>query len=152
MRTCFLMGAHDAPDSRRQDLEQIVEYLVLEKFVTEFIIGNRGSFDAMAIAAVQRVIQRHPEKEVVALLLEPYPFERQGQYVPAYFDGFFSPEGLETVPMRYRIGVANRKTLEGTDFFVTYVRLSGSNSGRLLRRARRLEKQRLLEVFDLSVD
>ncbi len=150
MRTCFLAGAHDAPDSIRQDLERIVEYMVRERRVTEFVMGTRGNFDAMAAAAVQRVLQRYPQNQTVALILEPYPFERRRRYVPAHFDGLFSPEGLETVPMRYRIEAANRKTLEGTDFFVTYVLLSGSSSGKLLRRARSLEKQGFVEVFDFS--
>ncbi len=149
MYTCFLMGAHDAPAAVQEKLNDVVKYLVEQRAVTEFIVGNRGNFDAMATAAVQQVLRQHPEKELVALRLEPYPFDQRHRTLPAFFDGFFTPEGLETVPKRLCIEAANRKTLESSDFFVTWIYLTGSNSGKMLERAQNLEKQGLLEVYDL---
>ncbi len=150
MASCFLMGAHDAPGFLQDKLNKVVEYLVLERCVTEFLVGSRGNFDAMAIAAIQHILRQYPQKNLVAYILEPYPFEERHHFVPEYFDGFFTPEGMESVPRRFSIEKANQKALDGSDYFVGWAYLSGTNSGKLLRRALQLEKKGFLEVIDLG--
>lgn len=44
MRTCFLMGQHDAPDTIQERLSAELEKLVRLNGVTEMIVGHRGEF------------------------------------------------------------------------------------------------------------
>ncbi len=150
MRTCFFMGAHDASDVIGEELETLVEYLVLNRCVTEFVVGSRGHFDAMAISAIRRVLRRYPEKGLTALLLEPYPFSSTAHPLPELFHGYYTPDGMEAVPRRFCISVANQKALAQLDVFVTFTYLTGSNSGKMLHCARALERQGRLEVYELK--
>lgn len=53
MRTCFLMGQHDASDAIQQWVCEELDKLVRYEGVTQMIVGHRGSFDRMGIAAIQ---------------------------------------------------------------------------------------------------
>lgn len=150
MHTCFFIGHHDAPDSIQKRLNETVEHLVSDCCVTEFIVGHYGNFDRMAVEAIQRAIQRFPEKEVIAFLLEPYfPGDRQ-IIVPHYFEDIYYPAGMETVPKRFCILRANQKALNSADYLVAYVRREGGNSATLLRSAKRLERQGNMTVINIA--
>ena len=150
MRTCFFIGHRDAPGALQERLYETIVHLVMNCHVDHFIVGHYGDFDRLAIAAVQRVIREYPEKEIIADLLEPYfPGDRE-LLVPHYFDDIFYPEGMETVPPRYCIEKANQKALDEADVLVAYVIRSGGNSAKLLRRARRREKEGSMLVINLG--
>lgn len=47
MKRCFFLGHRDAPDSIGTELEKVIESLILESGVEEFIVGNYGRFDTL---------------------------------------------------------------------------------------------------------
>lgn len=150
MFTCFFIGHCDAPGSIQEQLNETVAYLVKEHHVTDFIVGHYGNFDRMATIAVQRAIRCYPERELIAELLEPYfPGDRK-LTVPLYFDGIYYPKGMENVPKRFCIEKANRKALEQANWLVAYVCREGGNAAKLLRTARRWEKQGAITVINLG--
>ena len=150
MHTCFFIGHQDAPDSIQKRLNETAEHLVSHCRVTEFIVGHYGNFDRMAVIAVQRAIQGFPEKEVIAYLLEPYfPGDRQ-IIVPHYFEDIYYPAGMETVPKRFCIQRANQKALNSADYLVAYVCREGGNAAKLLRSAKRLERQGNMTVINIA--
>lgn len=150
MYTCFFIGHSDAPGSIQEQLNETVERLARECHVTRFVVGHYGSFDRMAVLAVQRVIQRCPEKEILAELLEPYfPGDRE-ILVPHYFDGIYYPAGMETVPERFCIERANRKALAGAHYLVAYVCREGGSAAKLLRSAERMERKGYLHIVNLG--
>ena len=150
MYTCFFIGHRDAPSVLEGQLYETVLHLVMKCHVDRFIVGHYGNFDAMATAAVQRVIREHPEKEILADMLEPYfPGDRDVR-APAFFDAIYYPEGLETVPRRYCIEKANQLALEESHYLVAYVARNGGNARKLLGRARRMAKQGGMKIINLA--
>ena len=150
MKTCFFIGHREVPGEVQGLLDAVVERLVLEDRVSEFIVGRYGDFDRMAVCAVQKVIREHPEREVTALMLEPYFPGDRDILVPHYFDAPYYPEGLETVPRRYCIEKANQKALDMADVLVVWVCRDGGNAAKILRRGRRREKQGDLQIINLA--
>lgn len=150
MSTCFFIGHQDAPDTIRPKLQEVLDILVTKKHVTDFIVGHYGNFDRMAISTIQQTIIRYPEKELLAELLEPYFLDGIQRPLPHYFDGFYYPEGLESVPKRYCIEKANQLALDQADFLVTYVCRESGNAAKLLRRAKRMAKIGHLSIINLA--
>lgn len=150
MYSCFFIGHRDSPFSIQEEVDRAVEKLVMECGVSEFIVGSHGQFDQMATAAVQRAVQAHPEKEIIALKLEPYfPGDRE-IIVPHYFDNFYYPDGMESVPPRFCIEKANRKVLDEVDFLVAYIRRDGGNAAKLYCRALAKQKRGEIRVINLG--
>ena len=147
MRTCFLFGQHDAPEHIRERLCKKLEELVCLGSVTEIIVGHRGSFDRMATAAIQRVLRKKPE--LYAWILVAYHDSPDSLALPAFFEGFYYPLELYDVPLRYAIVKANQIVLDGSDYLLTYCDREGGNTGKLLRRAKRMEKKGCLKVINL---
>lgn len=58
-KVCFFIGHRDTPDRVYPALEQAVEQLITQG-VTEFYVGNHGSFDRMAARGVIAAKQHHP--------------------------------------------------------------------------------------------
>lgn len=87
-KVCFFIGHRDTPEHVYPALEQAVEQLITQG-VTEFYVGNHGSFDRMAARGVIAAKQRHLEVRLTMLL--PYhPAERE-VVLPAG-DGECSPQ------------------------------------------------------------
>lgn len=150
MYTCFFIGHQDAPESILPKLLETLDTLVTKHYVTDFIVGHYGTFDRLAVSAVQQMICKYPEKELIGEMLEPYLLDREPYFLPHYFDHFYYPERLESVPKRYCIEKANQLALDQADFLVAYVARDGGNAAKLLRRARRMEAKGYLRVINLA--
>lgn len=147
-KRCFFIGHRDAPDALAPLLQKVVDTLVAEQGVTEFIVGHYGAFDRMAARAVLRVKVQHPE--IALLLLLPYhPAECRGS-LPEGYDMAYFPEGLERVPRRLAIVRANREMINRAVYLIAYARYPGSNARKLVEYARSREKKGLLTVWNLG--
>ena len=58
-KSCFFIGNRDTPEHVYPALEQAVEQLIAQG-VTDFYVGNHGSFDRMAARAAVAAKQRYP--------------------------------------------------------------------------------------------
>lgn len=150
MKTCFLMGQHDAPDTIQGQLCAELEQLVQFEGVTEMIVGHRGNFDRMAVSAVQGVLRKKPE--LYGYLLVAYHDASDTVMLPEFFEGHYYPLPLYEVPLRYAIVKANEIVLDESDYLITYSGREGGNTGKLLRRAKRLEKKGYIKVINLAND
>lgn len=141
-KSCFFIGHRDTPDRVYPALEQAVEQLITQG-VTEFYVGNHGSFDRMAARAVIAAKQRHLEVRLTMLL--PYhPAERE-VVLPAGFDGSLYPPGMENVPRRFAIPRANRWMVEHCTHLVAYVIHPASNAGKVVEWGR-IQGKRVVEL------
>lgn len=147
MKSCFFIGHRDTPESIFPELLTQVERHYYELGVTEFIVGNYGSFDRMAARAVMTLKAQHPE--VVLLLLLPYHPAIRPVPLPDGFDNTFYPPGMETVPPRFAIPRANRYTVEHVDYLIAYAWHPASNARDLVEYAKEREKKHLLSVSAL---
>ena len=131
---CFFIGHHDAPESMRPVLEEVVDRHIVDYNVTCFTVGRYGNFDRMAAGAVKAAKKRHPE--VTLLLLLPYhPYDQPIQ-VPDGFDFTFYPPGMETAPKRVAILRANQYIIQHCDYLIAYD-LGYGNTGNIVEAARR---------------
>ena len=141
-KVCFFIGHRDTPEHVYPALEQAVEQLIAQG-VTEFYVGNHGSFDRMAARAVIAAKQRHLEVRLTMLL--PYhPAERE-VVLPAGFDGSLYPPGMENVPRRFAIPRANRWMVEHCTHLVAYVTHPASNAGKVVEWGR-IQGKRVVEL------
>lgn len=141
-KSCFFIGHRDTPEHVYPALEQAVEQLITQG-VTDFYVGNHGSFDRMAARAVIAAKQRHLEVRLTMLL--PYhPAERE-VVLPAGFDGSLYPPGMENVPRRFAIPRANRWMVEHCTHLVAYVNHPASNAGKVVEWGR-IQEKRVVEL------
>ena len=128
-KVCFFIGHRDTPEHVYPALEQAVEQLITQG-VTEFYVGNHGSFDRMAARGVIAAKQRHLEVRLT-MLLAYHPGERPVTLPPG-FDGSLYPPGMENVPRRFAIARANRWIVEHCTHLVAYVTHPASNAGKVV--------------------
>ena len=137
-KVCFFIGHRDTPEHVYPALEQAVEQLITQG-VTEFYVGNHGSFDRMAARAVIAAKQLHPQVRLT-MLLAYHPGERPVTLPPG-FDGSLYPPGMENVSRRFAIPRANRWMVEHCTHLVAYVTHPASNAGKVVEWGRKMGKE-----------
>ena len=137
MKSCFMFGHGDAPESIMPRIQAAIEAQYRDNGVTVFYVGNRGSFDRMASAAVKQVKRRFPEISLI-LVLAYHPGERSVDLGEG-FDGSYYPP-LESVPKRYAIVRANQHMIDTADSVICYVNHVG-NTRKLLEYAMRKHRK-----------
>ena len=136
-KVCFLFGHSSAPESLMGALDEAVEKCYTEQSVRQFIVGNHGDFDNLAIRTLRAAKQRHKDMEL-SLLLHYHPSEHRFA-LPEGFDGSIYPEGMEVVPRRAAIVAANKRMVRNSDILICYVRYPG-NSKDLMEFGQKQEK------------
>ena len=146
-RRCFFIGHRDAPSSLYEQLRAEIKQLIVNKNVSEFVIGEYGSFDALASSAAVSLKSEFPDIRILRLI--PYYRPSQSILLPDGFDGSLFPEGLETVPKRFAIVCANQYMIEHSDHLICFVRYSFGNSGKLLEFASKKEQKGKIHIIRL---
>lgn len=136
MKSCFLFGHADCPDSIMSRIEKAIEGCYSQKGICNFYIGSRGRFDSLAATAIKRVRERHPSLRLY-LLLAYHPGEGRVN-LPDGFDGSYYPP-LENVPRQFAIVRANPYMIDTSDHIICYVKHIG-NARNLLEYAERRKK------------
>lgn len=142
MSVCTFFGHRDCPDSVRGKLREVVEWLIREKDVDVFYVGNQGRFDAMALGVLRELGQKYPHIRYGVVLA----YHPRGEMEPEAM----YPEGLETVPPRYAIARRNDWMLEQADYMVTCIAHSWGGAARYEEKARMQRKQILSLVPDFQ--
>lgn len=133
-KLCFFIGHRESPHTLRDDLDKAVEYVICEKGIQQFVVGQYGHFDQMAASAVKAA--KHKFNGISLLLLLPYhPSERPVEPSNG-FDGTYYPEGQEFAPKRLAIVKANRTMVDQCDVLIAYAKGPG-NSRNLVEYAER---------------
>lgn len=133
LKSCFFIGHREAPVEIKQALDEAVKLHIRDYGVLDYCVGDYGQYDRMAQNALARAKKRHPDIRI-HMLIPYYPSERT-PYLPAGFDDFFYPPGLETVPCPAAIVRANRYMAENSDYIIAYVRHATSNARNILEYA-----------------
>ena len=146
MKSCFMFGHGDAPESIMPRILAAIEAQYRDNGVTAFYVGNRGSFDRMASAAVKQVKQRFPEISLI-LVLAYHPGERAVDLSEG-FDGSYYPP-LENVPKRYAIVRANQHMIDTAASVICYVNHVG-NTRKLLEYAMRRQRTEAIAIENIG--
>ena len=147
MKTCFFIGHRDAPESIYHRLLVDVERHIIEYGVTDFVVGQYGSFDRLAMRALVSAKQRHPEIRLTLLLAYYNPLKRFD--LPQGFDDSLYPEGMERVPRRAAIIRANQYMIRHSDYLIAYDARKIGNTRKLVDYALRRGKKGLIRVENL---
>ncbi len=132
---CFLIGHRECDDTWQPALQMTVEKHITEYGVFNFLVGHYGGFDQLAAQSVIRAKVRYPQVRLW-LLLPYHPAERP-MVLPAGFDGFVYPLGMETVPRRLSILRANRYAVERSDWLIAGIWHPASNAAKVVDYAQR---------------
>jgi hypothetical protein len=147
MNICFMFGHRDVSESILPQIERAVESHYLQLGVREFVVGNRGRFDALAARAVRTMKKRYADI-VLTLLLAYYPTTGSKEHLAEY-DSTLYPDGIERVPKRYAVISANRYMIERADSIICFVNHVG-NTVALLDAARQRNRKRNLPIENLA--
>lgn len=143
-KSCFFIGHREADERLLPELTAVIERLITEEQVSCFYVGGYGGFDRIAATVVKQAKQHHPE--ITLMLVLPYhPAERPLETLYG-FDGTYYPEGLEKVPRRYAIVMANKIMVDTSDWLIAYVRHGASNSRKILEYAQRRETIQIIRM------
>ena len=128
--TCMLFGHRDAPDAIRTDLKNAIISLTLDYGVTEFLVGNNGSFDAMSqgVLSELRHLGLDINYSIVLSKLNEIPISGENNRT-------LFPEGQEDALHRFAISKRNDWMLRQADVLLTFVRNKFSNSYKVLSKA-----------------
>ena len=137
MKSCFMFGHGNTPDSSISQIEDAIEDHYINWGARVFYVGNRGRFDALAALAAQRVKQRHPDMQLI-LLLAYHPGERAVDLTAEFDNSYYPP--LENVPRQYAIVRANKHMIDTADSIICYVKHIG-NTRNLLEYAQRRQRK-----------
>ena len=148
MKSCFMFGHADTPDSILPVLENTIELYFTQFQIQSFYVGNRGSFDRLATTAAKRVKQRYPELKLY-LLLAYHPAEQTISLSEGFDSSFYPP--LEGVPRKYAIVKANKYMVDNADSIICYVKHIG-NTRNLLEYAQKRKMQGEIVLQNLSKD
>ncbi len=132
MKSCFLFGHADCPDSMLPKIEEAIVNCY-SKGVTAFYVGSRGRFDSLAATAVKRAKQQYGDIRLY-LVLAYHPGERPIDPWDG-FDGSYYPP-LENVPRPYAIVRGNQYMVDNSDYLICYVKHIG-NTRNLLEYAQK---------------
>ena len=137
--TCCFFGHKDTPHSIRGQLEKTLIDLIENKGVDCFLVGNQGSFDAMAQGILKELKLRYPEI-CYSVVLAYVPGTRKGCGT-AEPDHTLLPEGIELVPPRFAITWRNKWMVRASDVVVAYVAHDWGGAAQFVAYARRQNKQ-----------
>lgn len=137
MKSCFMFGHSDSPDSIITKIEEAIENCYLHQGITAFYVGHRGRFDAISATAAKRMKLRYPDIQL-NLLLAYHPGERTVNLENGFDNSYYPPLG--NVPRAYAIVRANKHMIDTVDSIICYVKHIG-NTRNLLEYAQRRQKR-----------
>lgn len=149
MRSCFFVGHRDASEEIFDELADVIKRLVVEKEVTEFLVGNYGNFDRLAMRAVVKAKEMNP-KIKLSVLLPYHPAERMPTIIDGVDDTFYPPD-MENIPRRLAIVRANKYAIDHADYLVVYAWQPGSNAKKLFEYAKKRENRNLISIMELTL-
>lgn len=121
---CFLFGHSDAPEKLTASLYRIAEQHYLQHCIRNFVVGNHGQFDRLAIRTIVQLKKQHPT--IRLLLLTPNLATMSPMSLPEGIDECFYPDGMESVPPRYAILRANQAMLKKATTVICYAYHTGN--------------------------
>ena len=112
---CTFFGHRDAPSEIEPLIKIAISNLIDAHNVSEFLVGNNGSFDLMVIRCLKKLIPLYPHIKVKIVLA----------YIPTEdknfpFDTLY-PEGLELSPKKFAISKRNYWMLNKAAHVITFV-------------------------------
>lgn len=116
---CSFFGHREAPQSLYPEIKENIEYLIAQRKVDCFMVGNQGNFDCMVLKALRELKQEYPcICYNVVLAYMPTHKQKYELHTP---EETVLPEGIETVPRRFAISWRNRWMVKESEIIICYI-------------------------------
>lgn len=135
MGVCTFFGHSECPESVRKDVMEIMENLICENSVSEFLVGDKGNFDRIVIGVLRDMKRRHPNIRYSVVLSS---LQKRGDF--DYTETVF-PEGIEMVPPKFAISWRNRWMIKRADYVIAYVCHSWGGAAQFVEYASKQKKK-----------
>ena len=118
MPSCTFFGHRDTPNEIAPALKEYLTYMIENKKVDLFYVGNQGHFDQMVrrILKELKVEYPHIRYAVVLAYIPQTPTDSED------FSDTVYPEGLENVPRKHAIYSRNLWLINNSEYVIAYVR------------------------------
>ncbi len=132
---CAFFGHRDTPSKIQDKLKETVLKLIEKRNVTEFYVGNNGSFDSMALSVLTELSEIYPQIKY-NVVYAYIPAESKVDFIHSIY-----PEGIEKVPKRFAIDYRNRWIVGQTDIVVAYIRVPWGGTAKFVEMAEKKGKE-----------
>ena len=122
MSTCIFFGNRTATSDLSEKIISKIKYLINEKGVNLFYVGNHGNFDKIVMQCLIEVKKQY-ENIDYAIVLAYMPKKELD-----YTDKTIFPEGQESALPKYAINKRNKWMLKNADYLITYVSHPGNSA------------------------
>ena len=142
---CTFFGHKDTPDKIHKKLHDILIYLIEEKGVNVFYVGNQGNFDFFVIKELRALKTVYPQISYYVVLAY-LPTVKSGE---DYSDTIL-PDGIEKTIPKYAICKRNEWMINKTDYVVVYVRYSTGGAAKYKELSEKKGKT-VINLFDETI-
>lgn len=122
-----------------------VEFLIREKNVTEFWVGNYGDFDRLCAGVVSQLKKHY---NIRLFLVVPYLTKSLNDNRSLYYkkyDGIYIADMPANTPPRLKILKSNQYMIDNSDYLLCFVNTSWGGAAKTLEYARK----RNIEIISL---
>ena len=138
---CTFFGHKNTPKEIEPTLQTTLIDLIENYNVTEFYVGNNGSFDVVVRRQLEDLSLDYSINYSVVLAYLPV---KKNEY--DNFTNTIYPDGIETAPKRFAISWRNKWMIQQSDIVVTYVTHNFGGAWQFKEMAKRMGKR----VVDLT--
>lgn len=118
-KVCTFFGHRDAPPEVYPHLKETIRYLIEEKDVSVFMLGNKGNFDKYAAQALHELKQDYPHIHIMLIIAYVSELNKGDDF--NYYDGFDYPPEVEAAPRRFAHSARNRFMAKACHYAIIYV-------------------------------
>ena len=136
---CSFFGHSDTTSSVYPVLMSTIEDLIVNRQVSNFLVGNHGSFDGMVYRALRELKKTYPQI-CYNVVLAYMPGERQ-EYELYDPTETLLPEGIETAPKRFAISWRNKWMVRESQIVVCYIAHSWGGAAQFVKYAKNQGKE-----------
>lgn len=144
-RCCFAgHGQLSYGEDVYEKLIEVLKRLVTEENVTEFFVGNYGSFDRLCARAVRHIKEEFPH--IILTLVVPYltqEIKKNKDYFNSAFDSILVADMPENTPKAIKILKCNEYMVRKSEFVVAYVKYSFGGAYKTIKFAQRKGKKEI---------
>lgn len=137
-------------DNIYDNLVNLIEKLIAEENVSEFWVGNYGSFDGLSAKAVRSLKEKYPDIQLNLVI--PYLTSGINEYKELYYknyDHILMADLPERTPKKFQILKCNEYMVDNSDFIICYVQYSWGGAAKTLEYA---QKKKHIKIFNLVQD
>lgn len=133
-----------------QNLYNLIEKLITQKGVTEFGIGNYGSFDSISAHAVYDFKNKY--KNIKLCLVIPYITKKITEYKELYkkYDEIIMANIPAGTPVKYRIIKCNEYMVNNSDYLIAYVNHNWGGAAKTYNYALKKKNKQTIEIYNIG--